>query len=73
MQSTKLGDASTGRLDGRDGSPHNIEESKRPDDVGDDSMRDSLKLVLGMIVDDVWKNYDSYTLQKRVLDQHKSI
>jgi hypothetical protein len=68
MQSARLGDGSSGRLDVRDNSPTNNEETKRTEGADDDQTRDSLKLILNMIVDDVWKNYDSYTLQKRVMD-----
>jgi hypothetical protein len=28
-----------------------------------------LKLIMNLMVDDVWKNFDNYALQKKVLEQ----
>jgi hypothetical protein len=33
-------------------------------------LRENLKLILNLVVDDVYKNYDNYSLQKKVLEQN---
>ena len=34
----------------------------------DESIKDNLKVILNMMVDDIWKNYENYNMQKKVLD-----
>ncbi len=61
MQSTRQQDGTSGKNTQRSPGGGN-DDGKWADDVADEAKRDNLKVVLSMIVDDVWKNYDSYTL-----------
>jgi len=34
----------------------------------DEILKENLKLIVTLIVDEVWRNYENYTLQKKVLE-----
>ncbi len=31
-------------------------------------MKENLKIIITMIIEDVWKNYESYAMQKKVFE-----
>eukprot|EP00347_Sterkiella_histriomuscorum_P005812 403355177 len=54
------------------GSLANLEYLNNGQDVNqEESIRDNLKLILSMMVDDVWKNYEGINSQKRVLESRQ--
>ncbi|CDW78164.1 UNKNOWN [Stylonychia lemnae] len=51
---------------------NNINNDECNIDLMEDGLKDNLKLIMQMMIDDIWKNYDSYTVGQKVQEQRQN-